>query len=198
MSRPRAALCLGMALALGGVLGASASESVAAATVIGRYRVERSGADIEIARPRDRGLGLLLVAGGLVLAGLGQGLRASGRRGAGTAALVLGLALAAVGAVAVLATERWRANGLELVRERLGGRVERWPQSAIERVEIARRVVSAEDFKRTGIRPWDVTVRGRDGSRLPAQFSLASEAEARALAQALAGALAVEVRAERR
>jgi hypothetical protein len=132
-----------------------------------------------------------------VLAGAGQAVRASGRAGVGTGVVLLGLGLAAVGGIAVLAAERWRANETELVRERWGGRTERWPRAEIAAVAIVRRAVSAEDFKRTGIRPWDVTVRGRDGHRLPVRFSVDSHADARALAAILGAALTVEVQERR-
>jgi hypothetical protein len=191
------ALLVVAGVSLGDPRDASATDPTTGATTIGRYHVERSGTAIEISRPRDRGLGWLLLAGGLVLAGAGQAVRASGRAGVGTGVVLLGLGLAAVGGIAVLAAERWRANETELVRERWGGRTERWPRAEIAAVAIVRRAVSAEDFKRTGIRPWDVTVRGRDGHRLPVRFSVDSHADARTLAAILGAALTVEVQERR-
>jgi hypothetical protein len=189
-----AALIFGGSM-IGGALDAGATDPTADVSGIGRYRVERIGTTIAISQPRDRGIALTLLAGGLVVAGLGQAVRAGGRIGAGSAVLLLGLGIAAVGGVAMLAAERWRANETELVRERFGGRVERWPRTAIAEVVITRRVASAEDFKRARIRPWDVTVRGPDGRRLPVRFSVESEAAARSLAATLGAALRVEVRA---
>lgn len=193
MGSARASLCLVAVLTVGGALDACAAEPTVETTAIGPYRVERSGTAIEITRPGDRTIGLALLAGGLVVAGIGRGLRGSGRVGAGTAVLLLGLGIAAMGGIAVLATERWRANDTELVRERPGGRVERWPRAALTAVEIRRRAASAEDFKATRIRPWDVTLRSREGGRLPARFSVSSEADARALARQIATALRIEV-----
>ena len=193
MGSARASLCLVAVLTVGGALDARAAEPTAETTAIGPYRVERTGTAIAISRAGDRTVGLALLAGGLVVAGIGRGLRGSGRVGAGTAVLLLGLGIAAVGGVSVLATERWRANDAELARERPGGRVERWPRAAITAVEIHRRAASADDFKRARIRPWDVTVRSRAGGRLPARFSVSSEADARALARQIATALRIEV-----
>lgn len=67
-------------------------------------------------------------------------------------------------------------------------------KTAIAEVEIARRAAPADDFERARIRPWDVTVRGSDGSRLPIRLSVESEADARSLAATLGAALRVEVR----
>jgi hypothetical protein len=195
-----AALGPGLALALllgAAALGARAAEPAAAGgeeARIGRFRVTRIGDGIEISRPRDRTLGLALAAGGGALALLGLGLVAAGTRGAGTGALVLGLGFAAVGGIAAFGSAVWRANRAELVRERIGGRVDRWPHEAIGAVELRQREASAEDFKRVTARPWDVRVRGPDGASLAGRFALESETEARALATALGGALGVPVR----
>ena len=197
LSAGMVALLVAGGVSLGDPRDASAAEPTSAATTIGRYHVERSGTAIAISRPRDRGLGWLVLAGGLAVAGAGQLVRASGRGGLGTGVVLLGLGLAAVGGIAALAAERWRANETELVRERFGGRTDRWPRAEITGVAIVRRAVSAEDFKRTGMRPWDVTIRGRDGQRLPVRFSVESDADARALAAILGAALSVEVQERR-
>lgn len=94
-----------------------------------------------------------------------------------------------MGAMAAFGSTRVRASRVELVREGFGGRSERWPRAAIAGVEVARREPSAEDFKRAGARPWEVRLRAPGGGRLPVRFTLASEAEARALARVLADAL---------
>ncbi len=182
------------ALTIAGARDAGATEPTADATAIGRYRVERVGTTVAISRPRDRAIGGMLLAGGFVLAGVGFAVRRGGRTGAGSALMLLGLGLAAVGGAAVLAAERWRANETELVRERLGGRFERWPRTEIEGIAIARRAASADDFKRPQSRPWDVTIRGSDGGRLPVRFAVESAAEARSLAATLGAALGVKVR----
>jgi hypothetical protein len=190
MRTRRAALRIAVALlALGAPLALASAEPVEDGDQIGRYRVTRSGDGIELAAPRDRGLGLGLAVGGAALAALGATLVAAGRRGPGVAALVAGLGLAAVGAAGAFGTTRVRANRVELVREGFGGRAERWPRAAIAAVEVTRRAASAEDFKRPGTHPWDVRLLGPDGARLPVGFTLRSEADARSLARALAGAL---------
>jgi len=172
-------------LAFGPVAAADPTEG----EQIGRYRVTRSGDGIEVAVPRDHGLGLALAAGGAALGALGAGLVAAGRRGAGIAALVVGVGLVAMGTLAAFGTTGVRASRAELVREGFGGREQRWPRDAIAAVEVARRGASAEDFKRASARPWDVRLRAADGRRLPVRFALGSEADARALAAALADAL---------
>lgn len=187
--RPARAALLGalglLALATAGAAGAETVEG----EQIGRYRVTRVGDAVELASPRDRSLGLALAAGGAAIAALGAGLVATGRRGPGLAALVAGIGLLAIGTLAAFGSARVRANRVELVRAGFGGRVERWPREAIAGLEVARRDPSAEDFKRAGARPWDVRLRTPEGRRLPVRFTLASEAEARALARVLAEAL---------
>jgi hypothetical protein len=194
MGTSRAALCFGALLALGGAAEVHAMKPAPDGMSIGRYRIEPSGTALSISRPRDRSLALAALAGGLVVVGFGVGLRGTGRSGAGTGVLLLGLGLAGIGAVAWWASELWRVDEVELVRESFGGRVTRWPQTAIADVAIIRRARSVEDLKRTRIRPWDVTIRGPDGARLPVRFPVDSESDARALATILAQALAVPVR----
>lgn len=156
---------------------------------IGRHQVTRTSDGIEVAMPQDRRVGLALAGGGAVLAALGAGLVAAGRRGAGTAALLVGLGLAGLGAASALGATTVRASRTELVRAGAGGRSERWPAEAIAAVEVRRRAPSAEDFKRTGTRPWDVRLRAGDGGHLPVRFALTREADARALGAVLAETL---------
>lgn len=184
----RAARLVAIALLALAAAGAAGAEPVEGES-IGRYRVTQIGDGVELSSPRDRGLGLALAAGGAVLAALGAGLAATGRRGPGVAALAAGIGLVAMGAMAAFGSTRVRASRVELVREGFGGRSERWPRAAIAGVEVARREPSAEDFKRVGARPWEVRLRAAGGGRLPVRFTLASEAEARALARVLADAL---------
>lgn len=186
MRAARAALLVAVGLL---AFGPAAAADPTEGEQIGRYRVRRSGDGIEVAVPRDRGIGLALAAGGAALGALGAGLVAAGRRSAGIAVLLAGVGLVALGTLAAFGTTRVRASHAELVREGLGGRAQRWPREAIAAVEVARRGASAEDFKRVAARPWDVRLRAPDGGRLPVRFALESEADARALARALAEAL---------
>lgn len=156
---------------------------------IGGHQVTRTEDGIEVALPSDRRVGLLLAGGGAVLVALGVGLVAAGRRGAGTALLLVGLGFAGLGAASALGATTVRASRVELVRQAVGGRSERWPREAIAAVEVRRRRPSAEDLKRPGARPWLVRLRAREGGYLPVRFTLVGEADARALGEALAGAL---------
>jgi hypothetical protein len=187
----RAALLLvaGLALAAPFATLAAAAEPGEDGVRIGRYRLTRAGDAVEIALPADGRVGRVIGIGGVALALVGAGLVASRRVGLGGGLVVLGLGIAALGALGVFGTTTVRASRAELVREGLGGRSERWPRATLEAIEVARRAPSAEDQKRVGMPRWDVRVRGQGGAPLPVRFTLGSEAEARTLAVALANAL---------
>jgi hypothetical protein len=192
----RAALGLVAGALLGAAGAAPAQEATApGVTHIGRYEVVR-GADALVVRlPRDTPIGLGLVAGGLALSALGAALLGSRRRTAGGLVL-LGLGVAGVGGVALVASASWTASRAELLRERSGRRVERWPREAIVAVEVVQRPREAPLDLKSGSPPrrWEVRVRGSDGERLPARFTFEMERDARALARALGAALGVDVR----
>lgn len=189
MRAARAVLLAGVAwAALGAPLAGTAAEP-AEGEPIGRYRVTHVGDGVEISVPRDRGIGLVLAAGGALLGALGAGLVASGRRGAGLAGVVVGVGLVAMGALAAFGTMRVRATRAELVRERFAGPAQRWASSEVAAVDVTRRAPSADEFKRVGPHAWDVRLRASDGRLLPMRFTLGSEAEANALARVLSEAL---------
>lgn len=187
----RAALLLLAGLALAASLAGAppAAAEPADGVRIGRYRLERAGDAVAIALPADARVGRALALAGGALALVGVGLAAGGRRGAGVGLLLLGLGIGAVGLLGAVGTTRVRASRAELVREGLGGRVERWSRDELAAVVVARRARSAEDQKRVGLPRWDVAVQTRGGDGEAVRFALGSEGEARTLAVALANAL---------
>jgi len=161
---------------------------------IGRYQLTGTADGLEVHVPGDSRLGSALAAGGLLIGGIGLFAGLHGRFGAAAAMIVIGIGIAAVGGTALLGSTSWRASPVLLLRERADGGVDQWPHEAIGWVAISRAVPSAFDFKRTGVRPWEVRVRGPEGTPLPTRFTLESEGDARALARSLAAALDVPLR----
>jgi hypothetical protein len=192
--RPRAAaLAVAAWLLLGGGFAPSAAEPAATPARIGRYELARRGDVLDVRAPRELRLGAVLAGSGLLLAALALFTGTAGRKGVATGMAVLGIGLAAVGGSALLGSTRWQAGPRELVRERSGGRVDRWRREEIADIEVRRRSRSARDLKETRLRPFEVRPRRPGGSPLPTRFTLESEADARALARELASALGVEV-----
>jgi hypothetical protein len=173
----------------------SAEPAGAAVSRLGRYELVRRDDRLEIRTPRELRFAAALGGSGLLIAGLSFFVGAGGRRGGAIAMALLGAALAAVGGISLLGSSRWVASPVELVRERGGGRVDRWRHEEIQLVQVRRRPPSAEDLKTGRRRPSEVRVLRLDGSRL-ARFTLATERDARALARELAGVLRVEVSEE--
>jgi hypothetical protein len=180
-------------LLLAGAFVSAAAEPAATPARIGRYELARRGEVLDVRAPRELRLGAVLAGSGLLLAALALFAGAAGRKGAAIGIAVLGVGLAAVGGSALLGSTHWRASPRELVRERSGGRVERWARAEIAAIEVRRRGRSVRDLKETRVRPFEVRLRRSDGSSLPTRFTLESESDARALARELASALEVEV-----
>jgi hypothetical protein len=184
-----------LALGVGALAAAAAEPATSGVTRLGRYELVHRGELLEIRTPRESRLAVVIGGSGFLLAGLALFVGAAGRRGSAIALAVVGVGLAAAGGAALLRSSRWLASPVELVRERGGGRIERWRHAEIALVEVRRRPRGVEDMKETRLRPTEVRVRRQDGSRI-VRFKLDAERDARALARELAGALRVEVREE--